>query len=693
MGQCGSRDPDDGDQTNQAPRPALELLELGSAGADDGGWFSSASSARRGQLRYRVCFRLGRPLDAEGVAIKSLAELLWPGRNMPRAAATWGCVGALRTLLKAQSDTLLDLVVPVTNVVLHAPLRDARGELWNSFVLEAVKTDSILAHLFYWALKAVVASPQVDPDALSDAQAKLAQVSRTLTTSASNAATPRGKGVTPLIDLLERLHRIGESIVPEKDKDKRKALLHKLLDDEVNKKPMGGLPVPALLLSGNGLRRRPGSQVGAKVLRLPPREAAVLSSKERAPYLVLVELEECLLPTAEGDGSVRGFGLCCRRKARNPELEGLLASVGAQTDEGVPGRAAEVSRSTASVVEGEIATYLQEQDRRPRGIFKSETWSQVVHRVRKGSWFGNRTHWNLLPLIIKSNADDVRQEELAYRLLKWFQRTFKRHELNLWLHPFLIVATTHDGGALEVVSNAISLSELKKGYGEKWRSLRTYFEQTFPNQELATNGHESEGKQAIPLSRALGNYVSSMAAYSVVCYVLAIRDRHNGNILIDDEGHIIHVDFGFMLCGAPGGRALQQMGGFELSSGFKLTSELCEVFGDPDHKPFQLFRQSVYKGLQAVREHVDELLALLQVSLLGDENNKMGCFDHPKGYPEAVLEDLCGRLRVPSGSRDSQPGLNDEEFSKFIDQVVEDSMGHWRSRMYDKYQYHFTGVH
>ena len=84
----------------------------------------------------------------------------------------------------------------------------------------------------------------------------------------------------------------------------------------------------------------------------------------------------------------------------------------------------------------------------------------------------------------------------------------------------------------------------------------------------------------------------------MACFLLNIKDRHNGNILLDSAGRLVHIDFGFMLETSPGGNL-----GFE-KAGFKCTHEMTQILapgGDRGSPSFRMFQDLVIRGYLAVR--------------------------------------------------------------------------------------------
>ena len=145
------------------------------------------------------------------------------------------------------------------------------------------------------------------------------------------------------------------------------------------------------------------------------------------------------------------------------------------------------------------------------------------------------------------------------------------------------MATGPNSGLIELITDSTSLDHLKRH--PAYTSLRAHFEAAYGGVDSAAFGAAQHA------------FTCSLAAYSMVSYVLGIKDRHNGNLLLDRQGRLTHIDFGFVLGKAPGGVA-----SLEASVPFKLTREMVDVMGGPTAPLFtQTFVELCTAALQAIR--------------------------------------------------------------------------------------------
>ncbi|KAI8983002.1 kinase-like domain-containing protein [Pilobolus umbonatus] len=307
--------------------------------------------------------------------------------------------------------------------------------------------------------------------------------------------------------------------------------------------------------------------------------------------------------------------------------------------------------------EQRVAWVVNKED--PSAAVLSEDWETKKARIRAASPYGHLPNWRLISVIVKTGAD-LRQEQFAIQLIREMQRIWQDTGVDVWVKYFRVLVTSDSSGLIETLRNTISIHSIKKdAYTRGWNekgvvfTLHDYFQKAFGPV------HDDE------YIKAQDAFMRSLAGYSIACYVLQIKDRHNGNLLVDEAGHLIHIDFGFMLSNSPGSV------GCEMAP-FKLPQEYIDILGGINGEKFAEYKALMKAAFLAVRKHSENILLLTEMM---SKDSKLPCFQNG----DLTVQQLRDRFQLQ---------LTEPQAEEFVDKLIMSSCCNVFTRLYDTFQYY-----
>ncbi|KAI8326377.1 phosphatidylinositol 3-kinase [Martensiomyces pterosporus] len=258
-------------------------------------------------------------------------------------------------------------------------------------------------------------------------------------------------------------------------------------------------------------------------------------------------------------------------------------------------------------------------------VFKSTMMPLFLHFVKPDG--------SLYPVIFKS-GDDMRQDQLVVQIITLMDRLLRKENLDLRLTPYCVLATGVDQG----FSQFIPSQSLAAILAENNNSILAYLRRT---------NADPAGPYGVAAD-VMETYVKSCAGYCVITYLLGVGDRHLDNLLLTPDGHLFHVDFGYILGRDPK----------PFPPPMKLCKEMVEAMGGMESLMYQRFKSHCFVAFSILRKSANLILNLF--SLMVHSN-----IPDIAVAPDQVVAMVQDKFRLD---------LSEEEAMRFFQTLISDSV-------------------
>ena len=203
-------------------------------------------------------------------------------------------------------------------------------------------------------------------------------------------------------------------------------------------------------------------------------------------------------------------------------------------------------------------------------------------------------------------ADDLRQDMLALQVIKLMGKFWESEKLDMRLTLYKCVALGPAVGMIEVVPESTTIADIQKLMGG---GVTSAFKEKTVAEWLR---RKSPGKGVFE-KEVVETFTYSLAGYCVATYLLGVGDRHNDNVMLKNDGHLFHIDYGHIL-----GNAEMWNGIKRDRAPFVLTPEFVFVMGGKKSEGFARFCDVACEAYNVIRKYSSTFITLFTMMLSTD---------------------------------------------------------------------------